>query len=320
MRRNHLHWLRDLLGFGRKCAPIVRPRTRRDGSVNRPRAPRQRPWLEMLEERIIPAVLTVTSLADNLTSGDGQLTLREAFQAANTASTVDGVTGTGNDTIRFAAGLASNTITLTLNDADVSFGPTALVVSAGRTIAIDGSNLSGTGITISGGNARRVFAVQATGTLTLQGLTVTGGLANGGQGGNGQNDTGSGGGGAGLGGAIFNQGTLNVVQSSLFSNSARGGNSGQVNNPFGTDGAGGGGGGIGGNGGNGFSNGTNNSGHGGGGGGTVGHGGSGTSTTGGAGGSGGTGGDTWHRKRGGERFRGGGRGQWDGHCDGWNGR
>jgi hypothetical protein len=54
------------------------------------RGRRRRPWLyvEVLEDRCLPATITVTSLSDNLIV-DGQVTLREALQAANTNHSVD---------------------------------------------------------------------------------------------------------------------------------------------------------------------------------------------------------------------------------------
>lgn len=42
------------------------------------------PLFELLEDRHLMAVLTVNSIADNTTSGDGLVTLREAIIAANT--------------------------------------------------------------------------------------------------------------------------------------------------------------------------------------------------------------------------------------------
>src|SRR5262245_24757394 len=144
-------------------------RTPRPGTA-RPR-PRVRLSLEALEGRLAPAVITVTSLADN-TLADGQVSLREAVQAANTDTSVDGsVAGSGADTIVFASSLAGQTITLTQNDPNLAFGPTALVITSD--VTIDGSAQAG--LTISGGNARRDFAVGAGATLTLKGLTVTGG-------------------------------------------------------------------------------------------------------------------------------------------------
>ena len=59
---------------------------------------------ERLEPRSLPTVLTVTSLVDTI-ADDGQVTLREALQAANTDTTVDGVRGSGADTIQFAPSL-----------------------------------------------------------------------------------------------------------------------------------------------------------------------------------------------------------------------
>src|SRR5208282_1491702 len=57
----------------------------------------------------------------------------------------------------------------------------------------------------------------AAGTLSLNNLTLMGGLAKGG------NAAGEAGGGAGMGGAIFNQGTLALVDVTLTANTARGG-------------------------------------------------------------------------------------------------
>lgn len=223
-------------------------RSQRSPAARRHRGARVlRPLLEILEDRLAPATIVVTSLADN-TTADGQVTLREAWQAAVTHTSVDGsATGTGNDTIRFAAGLAGGTITLTGNDLvnPFAFGPTALVVPNGTRITIDGSNFVGPGITLSGGGTHRVFGVLPGSTLTLQGITVTGGSVQGGDGGSG----GTGGGGAaGLGGAVFNAGTLNVIASTFTGNTAIGGNGGNGVLAGGFGAAGGGG--VGGAGGN----------------------------------------------------------------------
>ena len=51
--------------------------------------------LEHLEDRTVPAIITVTSAADD---GSGGITLREAIQAANTDLSVDGSTAV-NDNI-----------------------------------------------------------------------------------------------------------------------------------------------------------------------------------------------------------------------------
>src|SRR5262245_17501663 len=78
------------------------------GSPRRPESKpvrRRRLAVEALEAREVPALITVTSLDDNTTT-DGQVTLREAIQAANTDVSVDGSTaGSGADTITFAPAL-----------------------------------------------------------------------------------------------------------------------------------------------------------------------------------------------------------------------
>src|SRR5262245_51589882 len=89
---------------------------------------KRRPWLsvERLEDRCVPATILVTSLADNLTV-DGQVTLREAIQAANTNASVDGsaagtpYAGTPGtiDVIGFAPGV-SGTISLNLGELTIS--------------------------------------------------------------------------------------------------------------------------------------------------------------------------------------------------------
>jgi len=52
---------------------------------------RLRPQLECLEDRSVPATFTVNSTLDNLTSGDGKLTLREAITRANTRPGADAI-------------------------------------------------------------------------------------------------------------------------------------------------------------------------------------------------------------------------------------
>src|SRR5258708_2951659 len=112
------------------------------------------PRLEALEDRALPAVFTVTNLAD---AGAGSL--RQAILDANAA--------TGDQTIRFTAGL-SGTIQLA-----------AALPSLGRSGA---SNLSlegpGSGLVTvrrnTGGNYG-VFTVATNTTVSLSGLTVAGG-------------------------------------------------------------------------------------------------------------------------------------------------
>jgi CSLREA domain-containing protein len=176
--------------------------------------------IELLESRLVPATITVTSLADNSVV-DGMVTLREAIQAANTDTSVDGsVAGNGADIITFAPALVSSgpaTITLTIMGDDL-LGPTALLITS--PITIEGPT-GANGITISGdaSNAARdlrLFRVDTAGSLTLEDVTLSDGNITGFASSN------RGGGAPGLGGAIYNQGTLSVVNSTLSGNTATG--------------------------------------------------------------------------------------------------
>lgn len=84
--------------------------------MNRPvlrrRITRRRNIAEALETRALLATITVTSATD-VTADDGQVTLREAIEAANTDTSVDGSTaGSGADTIVFAPALDGQIITM----------------------------------------------------------------------------------------------------------------------------------------------------------------------------------------------------------------
>src|SRR5436305_1308137 len=80
-------------------------------SRRRPTRPRRSPLrLEMLETRLAPAVITVTTAGDDQTPNDGTVSLREAILAINDGSTLSdpdianqnpGTFGT-NDTIHFS--------------------------------------------------------------------------------------------------------------------------------------------------------------------------------------------------------------------------
>ena len=141
-----------------------------------------------------PGPIIVTSIEDN-TTVDGQITLREALQAANNDSTVDGVAGSGADTIIFDPSLAGQTITLS----------SQLTISADVII----TGLGADQLTISGNNATRIFNVndgnnsnQA--NVTIEGLTLTAGNVT-----------------SGDGGAIFTRENLTVSNSTISGNSAR---------------------------------------------------------------------------------------------------
>ena len=131
------------------------------------------------------ASIFVTTLEDELNS-DGDCSLREAIVAANTNEPVD-TCGTGDvsaDTIGFdVAGIIAITDPLTVTDS----GP----------LIVLGTDV----ITIDGGDNVRIFLVEPDAELTLDRLVLNNGHAD-------------------LGGAVYNMGTLNIENSSLYHNHA----------------------------------------------------------------------------------------------------
>lgn len=124
---------------------------------------RRRPHFEALETRNMLAVLTVNSGLDNVTGGDGLVTLREAIIASNTDAITDlGETGSGADTIQFAGGVVG-TITL---------GGTELQIT--ESVTIDGPGAAN--LTISAAGLSRIFNItNDVGDATIKDLTLTGG-------------------------------------------------------------------------------------------------------------------------------------------------
>jgi hypothetical protein len=108
------------------------------------------------------------------------------------------------------------TIALIDSDSDLTFGPSALVVSDTKTIDGGTSKITITRNASWQPTRLRLFYVTPAGHLTLKNLTLTGGRARGG-------DADAGGGGAGLGGAIVNAGTLELLAVTLSGNQAIGG-------------------------------------------------------------------------------------------------
>ncbi|MGE3294710.1 MAG: right-handed parallel beta-helix repeat-containing protein, partial [Geminicoccaceae bacterium] len=104
------------------------------------------------------ATITVTTALDVVDAGDGALSLREAVAQANAT--------TAADTIVFAAGLETQTLTLTGGE---------LVI--GRDLTIDGDrNNDGLEVVLSGGDNQRLLRTSGAGTdLTLQDLTMVDG-------------------------------------------------------------------------------------------------------------------------------------------------
>jgi hypothetical protein len=178
------------------------------------------------------ATLTVNSLADDTTGGDGLVTLREAILASiNQTATDLGQTGTGNDTLDLTG--LNGTVALNTVLPNIT-GQITILGSGEASLVIQGS--SG-----HAGSDDGVFFVS--GILDLQNLTVSGGTSQGGVGGTVQRD-GAGGGAPGMGGAVFvdSGGRFSASTVAFSGNHAFGGGGGSTNGPIGVFYAGGGGG------------------------------------------------------------------------------
>ncbi|MGE0132541.1 MAG: Ig-like domain-containing protein [Blastocatellales bacterium] len=188
-----------------------------------------------------PLTTIMVTTTANTIAADGQCSLREAIINANNdaATHADCAAGSGADTIALAAGA---TYTLSTRD-NTEYGFNGLPAITSQ-ITIEGN---GATITRGGSVTFRLFYIASSGNLTLQNLILSNGLAKGGDGGSAL--SGGGGGGAGLGGAVFNQGALALVNSTISGSKAQGGNGGKGDGDYGDATGGGGGGGIGGNGG-----------------------------------------------------------------------
>jgi hypothetical protein len=160
--------------------------------------------LELLEDRLAPATLTVNSTADTASPTDPYLSLREAVAIVNSPSLPSGlsnqilgqISGTlhqgGSDTVVFDPAVVTSPITLGGTQLRLSLpGSTAVVT-------IDG----GSGVTLDGNNATRVLEVAGGVEATLRHLTIAHGhiFAN--------------------GSGILNNGSLTISNCTLSSNTA----------------------------------------------------------------------------------------------------
>ncbi|HLJ95741.1 MAG TPA: hypothetical protein VKU02_21370, partial [Gemmataceae bacterium] len=224
-------WIRKLI------QPYPRFHGRRGRGGRHRQCPKRwgKPWLEVLEDRLAPATITVMNANDGPDPGPAG-SLRNAIDNS-----------TSGDTIIFSATLVGQTITLTRE----------LIIQRNLTIIGLGANL----LTVDGNHADRDFLIfggiasirvqiigltiekgMASGedalgggilnfdNLTLTDCTLSGNTARGPAGGNGE---GGGGGGAGAGGGIFNYGNLNLLGCTLSDNTTTGGiggNGGKTSN------------------------------------------------------------------------------------------
>ncbi len=165
---------------------------------------------ESLEHRRVLATLTVTNLNDATVTGPGNApgTLRQAIYDANASS--------DPDTIEFAPELSGD-LRLSIAD-DSAISLSAFVINS--PITIRGNTA---GITIKRditAPEMRFFHVALVGDLTLDSISLNGGITRGTNGTAGQN------GGIAFGGAIYNQGNIQIIASTLYNNSGIGGNAG----------------------------------------------------------------------------------------------
>jgi CSLREA domain-containing protein len=176
------------------------------------------------------ATLRVTTTADELTSGDGACSLREAIAAANSpgSATDCGTASSTSNTIVLPAGHYALSIPATGAD-DNSSGD--LNVTGHTPLTVSGAGLSAT-IVDATGLGDRVLSIATGASLTVQRLEISGGHApagaagaNGGglcaDGGNGS-DAGS----PGAGGGVYNAGTLSLVGVGVVGNTAGAGGAG----------------------------------------------------------------------------------------------
>jgi Ca2+-binding RTX toxin-like protein len=103
------------------------------------------------------ATFTVTTVADVVDAGDGELSLREAVQQANATA--------AEDTILFANALEGRVLTLTQGQLTLS----------GDTVIDGDANDDGFAVTLSGGSASRVLEVAEIVDVELRDLTVADG-------------------------------------------------------------------------------------------------------------------------------------------------
>lgn len=176
----------------------------------------------------VPRIL-VTSASDGF-QGYTPTTLRIALLAVNSPGQEFGdafvPAGTTVSVIEFAQSLG-NSFTIQLN-------PHSEPLPVTRSVVISGDPHNPGRVTISGGNATRIFGVTG-GDVTIRDVTLEAGRAQAHDGIGGAPDSSGGGGGGGVGGAIYVRGSttsLTIVNSILRQNSAiggAGGAGGQVN-------------------------------------------------------------------------------------------
>ncbi len=146
--------------------------------------------------------ITVTTTAQEK-AVDGNCSLEEAIQAANTDTAVDACpAGSGADTIVLAA---AATYTLTSSDNSPQTGPDGLPIISSP-ITIQGNGATITRSAVAGTPQFRIFYQDVGSSLTLNQLTVSNG------------DSPGFGGAPGSGGAVYSVGSLTITNSTITGN------------------------------------------------------------------------------------------------------
>jgi hypothetical protein len=185
-------------------------------SGSRPRANRPfRPRLEILGDRVVPAIITVNNPSD--TAVVGETNLRQAITQANATGTGDVINIAVSGTDVLGADLPA--ITATNTTINVTAGNFFTVsgagtfrdfsVAVGGQVVVNGNNA----LTFTGGLAADGFGgggIRNAGTLTLNGTTVTGNTA-----------TSAAAGVVAVGGGINNSGNLTLSNDTVSDNTAR---------------------------------------------------------------------------------------------------
>lgn len=213
------------------------PETRRSKTARARLRKFRRLAIEALEEKRMLTTLMVTSLSDapiEDLAGDDELSLREAIEAANTDTSVDGSpAGNGADTIHFAPNLSGGTIALAgmslwiADDLSIhGLGEGALTISGDNTTGIYevdfDVSLEITDQTIRDGHADGFSvgaAVYNAGVVTLNRVTMANNHSE------------------GNGGALFNEdGASAIIAKSTFSLNTAGASGGAISNYAGSNG------------------------------------------------------------------------------------
>jgi hypothetical protein len=192
-------------------------RGKNKAAVGKKTARRVRLELEALEDRVVPdaTATTLTVAAGDVATLIADINAANASGAATTInltqSTYDFTSANNNTYGPNALPAITGNITINGNGAVLMRDPSLGQNTPFRLFYVSGSQTaSATGAQATG---------QATGTLTLNDVTLEGGLAEGGS-------SGTGGGSLGAGGAVFNQGNLTLNGVTVEQSTAEGGNSG----------------------------------------------------------------------------------------------